>query len=398
MESMSLFFAQTQLGLLTSFLHMFAGLALGLSWMLVVYDRGGSARDSDSFRFWLRVFALTVYSTLALGLMTMVQTGLVLPQAPLQMGNVLGPLLLAVVFTAYVTKSTTFGVVLYSRHRVTKTVYRMSLFLTALGVTVVVAGLAIIDSWMRAPAGAILLDGQFRIHDWFEVVGNPQLTFQLLYVALTAVLMLSSVVVCAWAQRVRTGVVDAGFGQWARFLTILGVLVTLAVLPMAQQAVAQVFAQSADFPAILAGKLVASASQQAATQCARLLLLFWILHVMVMLLAVAQMFRRADQGRASESLVHRAWVTKLLTVAAFTGPLVCLTLWWLIYLGKGPDMVVGALPMFDLLTQVPAQYLFLGVILSTAVVVLVFLGWFLLAYQALADGVTTVHRPGVVLS
>lgn len=392
---MHLLFAQIQLGLLGSFLHVFAGLALALAWLAVIYERFRITRDSDSFRFWLRVFALSAYAALILGGLTMVQTGLVLPQAPARVGNVLGPLLLSIALVTYVVKSTTFGVVLYSRHRVTPWLYRMSLFVTALGITAVVFGLAVMDSWLRAPAGASFLDGQFRIHDWFEVIDNPQAPLQVMFTGLTAVLMLSSVQVGAWSLQARNiATIEIGHGRLTRLLAWIGLACSILALPLLQMGLDEIYQPVLGIQGLLQGwDPQGSDLGQAATFCARVFLVVWVMHVLVMLIAISRMHMNAANPEQVPG-----WVLRVMSASAMTGPLVCLLIWWLFFLGKDSDFVAGVLPVADLVTHVSTNYLFVGVLSSVLVTGLVFLGWYRLAYQALAVGVTTVHRPGVMLS
>lgn len=388
---MRIFFAQAQLGLLTGFLHMFAVLTLGLSWLLVFWGIGSRARDSEQFRFWLRVFALTAYCALGLGLMTMIHTGLVLPLAVERMGNVLGPLLLAIVLAVFVIKSTTFGVVLYSRHRVTAWVFRLCLLMTALGLTAVVCGIAIMESWMRAPAGAILLDGQFRVHDWFEVIANPQLPMQLFYSGLAGVLILSSALTSAWALQSRLSHVPNAPPGLIRAAAWGGLFATLGVLPLIHQIVQQSGDSASELVTVLAGQFMQTPHELAMTYAARLLMLLCALHLLVLLVALARMY-------FTRSPEQPGFANRVVLVGAVSGPMICLALWWLLFLGKTTEMVVGQIPFADLVSQVQTQYLFLGLLICATLAGLFLAGWIRLTYQALVEGVVTVHRPGVVLS
>ena len=388
---MRLFFAQAQLGLLTSFLHIFAVLALGLSWMLVLWQLGPRARDTEQFRFWLRVFALTAYCALGLGLMTMIHTGLVLPLAVKRMGNVLGPLLLATVLTVFLIKSTAFGVVLYSRHRVTSWVFGLCLLMTAIGLTAVVCGMAIIESWMRNPAGAIFLDGQFRVHDWLEVIANPQLPLQASYLGLAGVLMLSSALISSWALQARLSQASSEPSGLVRAAAWSSLFATFAVIPLGLQIVQQSGASASVLVTVLAGQFMQTPYEVAITYTARMFLFVWSLHVLVVLVALMQMYLGRSQSQPG-------FANRLVLIGAASAPMLCLILWWLIFLGKTTDMVVGQLPVADLLSEVQTQYLFLGLLICVALAGLFLAGWIRLTYQALADGVVTVHRPGVVLS
>lgn len=387
---MRLIFAQAQYGLLSSLLHTFAVLGLGLSWMLVIWDLSSRGQESDAFRFWLRVFALTAYCALSLGLMAMVQTGLVLPLAVERMGNVLGPLLLAIVLTAFVIKSTVFGVVLYSRHRVRPVMFRLALLMTAIGFTAVVTGLSVMESWLRAPAGAGLIDGQFRVYDWLGAIANPQLSMQAMLVAVTTVLMLSSVLASVWALQTRSETDINLPSPVVRLFVWLGLLCTLAVLPLSQQIIELSTGNAAAMVNVLAGEVVATPYQLAMTQFARALLLFWPVHLLVLIVTLSQM-TSSSLAREPGELASR-----VILLGSVTGPMTCFLLWWILYLGKGPDMVLGELPFVDLVTNVAPQYLLFGTILCFAMALMVVGGWMRLTYQALSFGVMTVHRPRVL--
>ena len=388
---MRLFFAQAQLGLLTGFLHLYAVLSLSLIWMLFSWDLYTRGRDSESFRFWLRVFALTAYSAMGLGLMTLVQNGLVLPLAVDRMGNVLGPLLLGVVLIAFAVRSTTFGVMLYSRHRVTPIVFRVSLFVTALGLTAIVLGMSVLESWMRAPSGAALLDGQFRIFDWFDVTDNAQLPLQLVVVGLTAGIMLSSALASGWLLQALTEGDTGKPASATRLLVWAGLLCTMGVLPLSEHILAGSTRSLSDIIEFLAGNTQTAAHQFVMLQVARALLVLWSLHVVILMVTLWHMYRCREPLQSGR-------LGRIGLLGSVSGPLLCLSIWWLLNLVKGPDMVVGQLLFADLINPVQTQYLFLGFVLTCVLITIVVYGWTRLTYQALASGVVTVHRPKALLS
>lgn len=244
---------------------------------------------------------------------------------------------------------------------------------------------------MRAPAGAILLDGQFRVHDWLEVIANPQLPVQVFYLGLAGVLILSSALTSAWALQARLNHISSEPSGLIRAAAWAGLFATLGVLPLIHQIVQQSGDSASDLVTVLAGQFMQTPHELVMTHALRLLMLLCALHLLVLLVALARMY-------FTRSPAQPGFANRVVLVGAVSGPMICLALWWLLFLGKTTEMVVGQIPFADLVSQVQTQYLFLGLLICAALAGLFLTGWIRLTYQALVEGVVTVHRPGVVLS
>src|SRR5436190_8592611 len=227
--------ARAQFAANMTFHILFPTISIALGWMLLFFrwrwlktqDRAWLA----AYRFWTKVFALTFALGVVSGITMSFQFGTNWPGFMNKVGNVAGPLLGYEVLTAFFLEGTFLGVMLFGHGRVSERVHLMATFLVALGTTLSSFWILSLNSWMQTPTGYRIIDGEFHVTSWLEVLFNPsflyRLTHMLLASALTVAFFLSGV--SAW-QLLR-GATNASTAIVLRVgLTVAAVLVPLQIL------------------------------------------------------------------------------------------------------------------------------------------------------------------------
>jgi len=219
MDMSALILARLQFVASLSFFVIFLALSLSLAWFLLVFRlcAGVGARREwmEAYRFWVRIFALALTLALASVVPVGFLFGMLWPTLMARIGNVLGPLLAFTVVTLFVFKSCFLGVMLYGQQRVSSKLHILSVAMVAVGLTVFVGWLVVIESWLHVPQGAMLFDGHYLVQDWREIFFNAAMPWHLLLFVIGSLLAGAFLVlgVTAWQARHRA----LGEGEYAAF-------------------------------------------------------------------------------------------------------------------------------------------------------------------------------------
>jgi cytochrome d ubiquinol oxidase subunit I len=104
------------------------------------------------------------------------------------------------VLTAFFLEATFLGVMLFGHGRVSERMHLVATLLVALGTTLSAFWILALNSWMQTPTGHEIIDGEFHVRSWLEVIFNPsfpyRLTHMLLASALTVAFLLAGL--SAW--------------------------------------------------------------------------------------------------------------------------------------------------------------------------------------------------------
>ena len=196
MTNSALWLSQIQFFISLGFLSLFLVIELGLAWLLLFFKiRGrlsGEAGWTVAYRFWVRVFALAFVLTFASSMPVLIQFGSLWPRLMDKIGEIAGPLLTAAILTTFIFKSCFLGAMLFGQRRFSDFVHTVMVFMTALGVTLAALWMVVLMSWMQTPAGANLIDGQYHVVNWFDVLFNPSVGWH------AALLVLSSALTVAF--------------------------------------------------------------------------------------------------------------------------------------------------------------------------------------------------------
>ncbi|MGB5806374.1 cytochrome ubiquinol oxidase subunit I [Castellaniella sp.] len=224
----------SQFYLSLGFVLFFLALELGLAWVLFGFRlfAGRSQAALLAYRFWARVFALSLILGFAASLPLLLQLGTLWPGFMDRAGEVAGPLVGMAVLTTFIFKSCFLGAMLYGQRTLSDRIHTLVVGMVAAGTSLTAWWIATLLAWLQWPAGAVMSEGRYQVADWLELLGGgvaPVLFGMLLCGGLmvAAALMLA---VTAWRTEVRpSDEGDRSVYAWGLRLLLLA-LVLQAVL------------------------------------------------------------------------------------------------------------------------------------------------------------------------
>src|SRR4026208_677961 len=184
----ALLLARVQFGLNIAFHILFPTITIGLAWLLVVfrirYERTRDPAWLQTYKLWVKVFALTFAMGVVTGITMSFQFGTNWPGYMNTVGNIAGPLLAYEVLTAFFLEATFLGVLLFGMNRVPGWVHVASAFIVAFGTTVSAFWILALNSWMQTPAGHVVEGGVLIAGSWWTVIFNPSFPYRLTHMLL----------------------------------------------------------------------------------------------------------------------------------------------------------------------------------------------------------------------
>src|ERR1700752_3630868 len=145
-------------------------------------------------------------------------------------GNIAGPLLGYEVLTAFFLEATFLGVMLFGHGKVSERVHLLATFLVAAGTTLSAFWILALNPWMQTPTGHEIIDGQFHVRSWLEVIFNPSFPYRLAHMLLASGLTVSFLLAGVSAWQLLKGKAGAGTAKVLRVgLSVAAVLVPLQI-------------------------------------------------------------------------------------------------------------------------------------------------------------------------
>src|SRR2546425_810043 len=200
----ALLLARVQFGLNIAFHILFPSINIGLAWVLVYFRvRYEATRDAawlETYRLWVKVFALTFAMGVVSGVTMSFQFGTNWPGFMNKVGNIAGPLLAYEVLTAFFLEATFLGIMLFGMNRVPGWAHILSSAMVAIGTTLSAFWILALNSWMQTPAGHVIQGGQIVAGDWWQVIFNPSFPFRFTHMLIASGLTASFVMagLSAW--------------------------------------------------------------------------------------------------------------------------------------------------------------------------------------------------------
>ena len=196
--------ARMQFAANISFHILFPTISIALCWVLLFFRWRWLATDDPAwlgaYRLWTKVFALTFALGVVSGITMSFQFGTNWPGYMEKAGNVAGPLLAYEVLTAFFLEAGFLGIMLFGHGKVSERTHLLATFFVAFGTTLSAFWILALNSWMQTPAGHEILNGEFHVRSWFDVIFNPsfpyRFTHMLLASALTVAFLMSGI--SAW--------------------------------------------------------------------------------------------------------------------------------------------------------------------------------------------------------
>jgi cytochrome d ubiquinol oxidase subunit I len=186
----ALLLARVQFGLNIAFHILFPTITIGLAWLIawfrLRYEQTRDAAWLETYRLWLKVFALTFAMGVVTGITMSFQFGTNWPGYMNKVGNVAGPLLAYEVLTAFFLEATFLGILLFGMNRVSGRVHVASAFIVAFGTTVSAFWILALNSWMQTPTGHVIENGVLIAGDWWQVIFNPSFPYRLIHMLLAS--------------------------------------------------------------------------------------------------------------------------------------------------------------------------------------------------------------------
>jgi cytochrome bd ubiquinol oxidase subunit I len=133
-------------------------------------------------RFWIHVFAMGFGMGVVTGIVLSYEIGTNWSGFSREVSNVLGPLFLYEVLTAFFLEAGFIGIVLFGERRVGPGLHCFACCMVALGALFSATWILAANSWMQTPAGFVRdAAGVFHPTDWVAVIFNPSFPYRFLH-------------------------------------------------------------------------------------------------------------------------------------------------------------------------------------------------------------------------
>jgi len=188
----ALILARMQFAANITFHILFPTISIALGWVLLFMRwRWLKTQDSawlNAYRFWTKVFALTFALGVVSGITMSFQFGTNWPGYMEKVGNIAGPLLGYEVLTAFFLEAGFLGVMLFGHGKVSERVHLVSTFFVAFGTLLSAFWILALNSWMQTPAGYEVIDGEYHVTNWAEVIFNPSFPYRFTHTVMASAL------------------------------------------------------------------------------------------------------------------------------------------------------------------------------------------------------------------
>lgn len=197
--------ARFQFALTVVWHFLFPAFTIGLASFLAVLEaswlRTGQAVYLDTYRYWLKVFAIAFAMGVVSGLVMSYQFGTNWSVFADKTAPAIGPLLGYEVLTAFFLEAGFLGVMLFGMNLVGRRLHFTATCLVAAGTLTSAFWILAANSWMQTPAGySIDADGRFMPESWLAIIFNPSFPYRFAHTVTAAYLTTAMIVgaVGAW--------------------------------------------------------------------------------------------------------------------------------------------------------------------------------------------------------
>ena len=232
----ALLLARIQFGLNIGFHILFPSITIGLAWYLVWfrvrYERTHDPAWLDTYRLWVKVFALTFAMGVVTGIVMSFQFGTNWPGFMLAVGNIAGPLLAYEILTAFFLEATFLSVMIFGMNRVSGRMHVASAAIVAFGTTLSAFWILALNSWMHTPVGHVVEPegGEIIAGSWLEVIFNPSFPYRFVHMLLASFITAAFLLAGLSAWRLLKARDDQPAQKTLRFATrIAAVLVPVQI-------------------------------------------------------------------------------------------------------------------------------------------------------------------------
>jgi cytochrome bd ubiquinol oxidase subunit I len=179
MDATALLLSRLQFAFTISFHIIFPSFTIGLAaWLTILealYLATGRPAYRVVFEFWLKIFSVAFGLGVVSGIVMAFQFGTNWDVLARKSGPIQGVLLSYETFTAFFLEASFFGILLFGRTRVPPWFYLFSTAMVALGTTLSAFWIMVNNSWMQAPVGYAIENGEYVAADWPKILFSPVL-------------------------------------------------------------------------------------------------------------------------------------------------------------------------------------------------------------------------------
>ena len=190
MDATALLLSRLQFAFTISFHIIFPSFTIGLAAWLTILEALSLATGRPAYRvvfeFWLKIFGVAFGLGVVSGIVMAFQFGTNWDVLARMSGPIQGVLLSYETFTAFFLEASFFGILLFGRPRVPPWFYLFSTAMVALGTTLSAFWIMANNSWMQAPVGYAIENGEFVPTDWSKIVFSPVLWVRFPHMLLAA--------------------------------------------------------------------------------------------------------------------------------------------------------------------------------------------------------------------
>ncbi len=180
-----------------SFFSVFGLCTVALGWLLLFAKCMTHGRQEDGhwmelYRFWVRIFALTMTVTLLGMVYLLIQAGSLWPSLFVRLGSVTGPLIVLLAALTFTIKLFVIDVMLYRQGSLASWLHSAFVALAAVGLTAISVLLIWFQSWLNFPAGLESGAMPLVVNDWLALALHPQAWPRMLFMTALAGLTMGS--------------------------------------------------------------------------------------------------------------------------------------------------------------------------------------------------------------
>jgi cytochrome bd ubiquinol oxidase subunit I len=190
MEFADVLLSRLQFAFTIAFHILFPTLTIGLGAFLVLIEglwlKTGDRIYEQLYRFWTKVFALTFGMGVVTGVVLSYEVGTNWSRFADMTGNVLGPLFIYEVLSAFFLEAGFVGIMLFGLNRVGPRMHFFATAMVSFGTLVSAFWIIAANSFMQTPAGVHMEDGRLIVDSWLDVVFNPSLPTRFLHMVLAS--------------------------------------------------------------------------------------------------------------------------------------------------------------------------------------------------------------------
>ena len=232
MDAIALLLSRLQFAFTISFHIIFPSFTIGLAaWLTLLealYLATGRPTYRVVFEFWLKIFAVAFGFGVVSGVVMALQFGTNWDVLARMSGPIQGVLLSYETFTAFFLEASFFGILLFGRPRVPPWFYLFSTAMVALGTTLSAFWIMANNSWMQAPVGYVIENGEFVPTDWSKIIFSPVLWVRFPHMLLASYLTGAFCVAASGAWYLLRG----KFHAEARIMLRMGLMLGAVLVPI----------------------------------------------------------------------------------------------------------------------------------------------------------------------